>query len=169
MNFGITFRNNYNGIKTVDGLDYSTMRQTAEEIFTRAQRSSVLTSEDLSKFNRVDNGLDLYSGKINAEVVKSLSLQNAGQNVQLNKEVLGKIQYLNAQAAKIAAQSYLKNSDGKIPVNPNDTVSNAEREHAPLPNTTELFNIANLAKDRESSGGNPFSANSNKHNSHENN
>jgi len=164
MNFDITLRNNYNGIRTVDGLDYATMKATAQEIFTRAQKNSVLSEADLSRFNRIEKGLDLYSGKLGTDVAREISLQNSGKNIQLNQELQAKIQYLNMQAAKIAAQGQGKNIDGKIPVNPNDMVSNAERTHAPLPETTDFFNITNLNKDRNS-GGNPFSANANRNKS----
>ncbi len=160
MNFGITFRNNKEyGLNTVDGLDYSSIRTTAQEIFTRAnQNNYVLSQTDLSKFTRVDKGLDLYNGKVDTNLAREISLQNSGKNVQLNNEALEQIQYLNAQAAQIAGQSITKNIDGKIPVNPNDTVSNAERAYAPLPNTTQFFSIDNLTKDKSSSN-NPFSAN----------
>ena len=157
MNFDITLRNNYESIKTVDGLDYASIKATAQEIFNRAKSNSVLSESDLSKFTRAEKGIDLYNGKIGTDVAREISLLNSGKTVQLDKAVQAQIQYLNTQAAKIAAQSYVRNIDGKIPVNPNDAVSNAERAYAPLPETTDLFNISNLSKDGNSSG-NPFSA-----------
>lgn len=160
MNFGITLGNYEYGKKNVEGIDYSAIRETSQEIFARAARKdNVLNNVDLSKFNRVDKGLDLYSGKVDANLAKAISLQNAGKNVQLNNEALSQIQYLNLQAAKIANQNPYKEVEGKIPVNPNDAVSNSEREYAPLPNTTQFFDIDNLARNKQQSNGNPFSAN----------
>lgn len=160
MNFGITLGNYEYGKKNVEGIDYSAIRETSQEIFARAsRRNNALNNVDLSKFNRVDKGLDLYSGRVDANLAKAISLQNAGKNVQLSNEVLTQIQYLNMQAAKIANQNPYKEVEGKIPVNPNDAVANSEREYAPLPNTTQFFDIDNLARNKQQSSGNPFSSN----------
>ncbi len=161
MAFGITFNKNpYINVSNSGSIDNSTIREVAQEIFGRAETKSVaLNNIDLSKFNRPNVGLDLYNGNVNPDVAKNISLQSAGQNVSLNREVLANIQYLNTQAAKAIHETPTKNMNGKIHVNANDTVSNGERAYAPLPNTTTFFNTANTAKDKQG-GGNPFYGNS---------
>jgi len=152
MNFGITNSNNYVHLyKTVDGLDYSAIKETSAEILSRAQKTdNTLNQIDLSKFTRADNGLNLYDGSLNSDATINLSLQNSGHGINLNNDTLASIKYLNTQAA---GDVISKNLDGKIvPMNEN-TVANVQ-------NTSQTQKISETSKINsiEHENGNPFSA-----------
>jgi len=159
MTFGITFNNAYTVAPKFSGIDQPVVKEVAQEILARAgAKSGALSTVDLSKFNRPDTGMDLYNGNVTPDVAKNIALQNSGQNVSLNREVQANIQYLNTQAAKAAFETPAKNMEGKINAQPNESISNSERAHAPLPNSTTFFDISNLSKDSDGNG-NPFYAN----------
>ena len=84
-------------------------------LFANSQTKSVDISEkfNLSKFNRPELGVDLYSSKINAQQANEIAINNSGLNVQLNQNFVANVQYLNTQAALNNAQKFQQNVDGK--------------------------------------------------------
>jgi len=153
MSIGINYLNyNYN-----TGIDKASVAQVTGEIFNRAAAKTVdLNTADLSKFRRADLGVDLYSNRTSIEVQREIAIANAGINVSESKAAAAASTYLNAQAA---ALNYSNNTgktiEGKLAFQVNETEAMSLKEIFSLPNTTELFNIANMDKDKK--GSNPFS------------
>ena len=129
---------------------------TTQILNTPAETKSVdLDSLNLSKFNRVDLGVDLYSKQTSAQEATQIAARNADLDVNMNSQkFINSIQYLNSLAAVNAHQA-TKQADGKFVV-PQTTDNQVNmREVFALPKAAELFESQNLSKDKR--GSNPFS------------
>lgn len=150
MSFGIT-----NLTANRNYVDISSINEVTKQIFTKADEKTFDYSKaDLTKFRRPELGLDLYSGRTNIETSKQIAVRNAGLDINLNENFIANIQYLNTQAA-MTTQKTTKNVEGKLIAPVAEGEAAQQREVAPLPKSVELFNTANLNKDKR--GSNPFS------------
>jgi len=146
MSLSVSYNQNFrSGIDTA-----STVKEVAQQIFNKSSVKSVdLSTLDLTKFNRVSLGMDLYSGKVDSATARQIAMSNSSMQVNLNESALNSVQYLNNEAFK----SVLKNVDGKIAVaETKETVKSEARFQ--LPSFSSLTKAFDLGKDKN--GSNPF-------------
>ena len=133
------------------GIDRSVLKEVSQEIMKRAAAKSGSYTASTSSFNNVfrpqDIGIDLYSGRVDAQTQRQIALNNSGLNIQLNNEVLNSIKYLNTQAA----QNIQKNVEGKITIALNESQAQAPRSEA----GAKFNSIISLAAGKDKHGSNP--------------
>lgn len=132
------------------GIDTAALKEVTQAIFKRAEsKTSDLSSLDLTKFNRVDLGMDLYSGKVDASTARKVAMTNSGMQVALSENTLASIKFLANEASK----SILKNVEGKIAPAVNEEAPKATKVVS-FTEFGKLIKTADLGQDRNSS--NPF-------------
>lgn len=133
------------------GIDRSVLKEVSQEILKRAAAKNGQYNTSNSSFNTVFNaqniGIDLYSGRVDAQTQRQIALNNSGLNVQLNQEVLNSIKYLNTQAA----QNIQKNVEGKITVALNESQGQGQRAET----ATKFNSIISLGTSKDKHGSNP--------------
>lgn len=138
----------YNQINS--GIDTLALKEVAKQIFQRADaKTSDLSNFDLTKFNRVTLGTDLYSGKVDVSTARQIAITNSGMQINLSAGALASLSFLNAQASK----ALLQNVDGKINVAETKEASEKTKTSA-LPSFGRLVETADLDSDKR--GSNPF-------------
>lgn len=138
----------YNQINS--GIDTAALREVTKNIFQRANaQNSVLAKADLTKFNRVTIGTDLYSGKVDASTANQIAMTKTGMQVNLSENALNCLKYLNSEASK----SIFKAVDGKIAV-PETKEITEKQNVVKLPTFGKLVETADL--DSNKNGSNPF-------------
>lgn len=131
------------------GIDTASLKEVTQQIFQRASgKTADLSSLDLSKFNRVSLGTDLYSGKVDSSTARQIAITNSGMQVSLSENALNSLKYLSSEASK----SIFQNVDGKINVQTTPEIS--QRQTNGLPVFGHLTEAANLDSDKR--GSNPF-------------
>jgi len=132
------------------GIDVASLKEVTQQIFNKSTVKSVdLSTLDLTKFNRVTLGMDLYAGKVDSATARQIAMSNSSMQVKLNQGALNSVQYLNNEACK----SILKNVDGKITVaETKETIKSEGRFQ--LPSFSSLTKAFDLGKDKN--GSNPF-------------
>lgn len=130
------------------GLDAASIKEVTQQIFQRANaKNSALSSIDLTQFNRVALGTDLYSGKVDSSTARQIALTNSGMQVTLSNDALDSLKYLNSQAS----QSIFKSTDAKVSV----AISEADTDKTTsLPTFGRLTETTDLDSDKK--GSNPF-------------
>ena len=152
MSLNIT---NYTSRINSPAIDVQAVKDITSQIFDAKSTQSVeLDNLNLSKFKRVDLGLDLYSKRTNAEVASQVAIRNAGIDVKLNQNFISNIQYLNSQAAQTTHKAS-KEVEGKIVLPLTEDNQANLREVFALPKSAQIFESQNLNKDKR--GSNPFS------------
>lgn len=152
MSLNIT---NYTSRINSQAIDAKAVKDITSQIFNAQDTQAVnLDNLNLSKFNRVDLGLDLYNARTNAAQATQVAIRNAGIDVNLNQNFVANVQYLNSQAAQ-SVHKTSKEVEGKIvlPLTEDNQVN--LREVFALPKAAQLFEAQNLNKDKR--GSNPFS------------
>ena len=141
-------------------IDKSMVKEVTENIFSRSQTKNVDISEkfNLSKFNRPELGVDLYSNKVDSQKAIQISMRNSGLDIQLNQNFAANLQYLNTQAALNNTQKFQQNIDGKIPVAATEAEKNEIKSNFSMPKTIQILSSAETNKDKR--GSNPFSMSS---------
>ncbi len=117
-------------------------------------KSVNLDTLDLTKFRRVDLGVDLYNAKTDSGLATQVAVRNAGLDVNLNQNFIANVQYLNSQAAQSAFEVG-KKVEGKIAIPLSEDKESGLREVFALPKSTDIVSTQNLNKDKR--GSNPFS------------
>ena len=144
MSLNVSYSQNIN-----KGIDSTALREVTQQIFNRAESKTLdLTALDLSKFKRVDLGMDLYSGKVDSSVAREVAMAK-GMQVSLNETTLATIKFLNRKASEVA----LKNIDGKINPSVNEEAPKTKNVFQ-LPQFSQLVKTSDLNKDKN--GSNPF-------------
>lgn len=152
MNLNVT---NYTSRINTQAIDAKAVKDLTSQILDSKDTQTVnLDNLNLSKFNRVDLGLDLYSARTNAEKATQVAIRNAGLDVSLNQNFVANVQYLNAQAAQGIHQT-TKDAENKITLPVNEDNKANLREVFALPKSAQVFESQNLNKDKR--GSNPFS------------
>ena len=140
----------YNRIN--NGIDTAALKEVTQQIFQRANAgnsSSALSGLDLTKFNRVNQGTDLYGSKVDASTASQIAMTKTGMQVNLSENALNSLRYLSSEASK----SVMKNADGKISIP--ETKEITERQQATRVGIFgKLTETADLGSDRR--GSNPF-------------
>lgn len=133
---GLNIGANYNSI-----IDAQALTRVTEKILNPEKQVSVDVSKlDLSKFNRVSLGTDLYAARTNTEVALQTAKAATDFDVNLSKAFSANVQYLNAAAAQ---------SLFAVPNSEKTVTAQAVKASANVDETS------NLNKDRR--GSNPFS------------
>lgn len=132
------------------GIDTAALREVTQEIFKRAEsKTADLSSLDLTKFNRANIGMDLYSGKVDSAVARQVAMTNSGMEVALNENAVASLKFLNSEASKSIFQSV----EGKMAPAVNEETS-ATKKTFQLPNFSQLVKTSDLSQDKR--GSNPF-------------
>lgn len=136
--------------KLTSGLDVASLREVTQQIFQRANtQNSVLANADLTKFNRVTLGTDLYSGKVDASTARQIAMTNSGMQVNLSDNALNSLKYLSGEASK----SIFKAVEGKVTVAETKEITE-KKNVVSLPSFGRLTETADLGSDKQ--GSNPF-------------
>ena len=132
------------------GIDTTVLKEVTQQIFKRAESKSVdLSSLDLTKFNRADLGMDLYSGKVDSSVARQVAMTSAGMQVNLNENTIASLKFLNSEASK----SIFKVVEGKIAPTVNEETTKVKNNFE-LPKFSQLIKTSDTGKDKN--GSNPF-------------
>ncbi len=135
-------------------IDSSALAKVTEQIFKPSgeQQQTVDVSKlDLSKFNRVNIGTDLYSARTNGEVALQAAKTAADFDIKLSPEFNKNIQYLNSQAAQSLFTT--KENNGKVVITV-DNVEKVDQDKIVLA-ASQVVETKDLNKDKK--GSNPFS------------
>ena len=140
----------YNQIQQ-SGIDTTALKTVTQQIFQKsgAKVNSVLANNDLTQFNRVSLGTDLYSGKVQASTANQIAMNKVDYQVNLSDNAVASLKYLNSQAS----QSVFKTVEGKITLPEVQEVS-TEKKSFKLPSFGQLVETADLGSDKQ--GSNPF-------------
>ena len=145
MSLNVAYNQNINR-----GIDTVALKEVTQAIFQRAgAKTSDLSSFDLTKFNRGDLGMDLYSGRIDASTARQVAMTNSGLQVNLSENGLASLKFLANEASK----SILKNVEGKMTPAVNEETPRLQKSIS-LPKFTELVKTSDLSQDKN--GSNPF-------------
>ena len=136
-------------------VNLSSLEEVTNKILERsgvkATTNNTSLNIDYSKFNRIDQGIDLYNPKTDINVQRQIASANSSlNNVNINTS------YFNAQAAAAlySPSNIVKNIEGRMTIGISEGEVQQLREVVPLPKSTQVFNTANLSKDKR--GSNPF-------------
>lgn len=138
-------------------IDTQNVSEVTKQIFSNAQTKSVQANQsiaekfDLSKFKRIDLGLEVYGKQITAERANQIAVRQAGLDIKLNQGVLANVQYLNTQAALSAVKDVTSSVNGKIHTQVNVNEVDSKREVVALPKSSNVFDVASLSKDKTGS------------------
>ncbi len=133
-------------------IDAQALTRVTEQILNSEKQSAVDVSKlDLSKFNRVSLGTDLYAARTNTETALQASKAATDFDVNLSKAFSANVQYLNSVAAQSLFTS--RENTGKVVIH----VENTEKTliESALQASSNVSETSNLNKDRK--GSNPFS------------
>lgn len=144
-------------IGSVNGADYSkiidknALANVTEKILNPDNEKTVdVASLNLSKFNRVNIGTDLYSGKTDFDVALQAAKAKTDFDVNLSQGFNSKVQYLNSVAAQSMFTS--KENTGKVVISV-DNFQNVN-ENEIIIETSHISDTKELSKDKR--GSNPF-------------
>ncbi len=139
-----------NNVKPI--IDSNALARVTEKILNPNNDKSIDISKlDLSKFNRVSLGTDLYASNTNGELALQAAKTAADFDLNLSKAFSSNVQYLNSQAAQSLFTS--KENNGKL-VLPSENI-NTVTEKIIAEETSSVSETYNTNKDRK--GSNPFS------------
>lgn len=137
-------------------IDNSAVKDITSQILNRETTNTVdLNTLDLSKFRRVDLGVDLYSPRTDAQKATQIAVRNSGLDVNLNQNFIANVQFLNSQAAQSIHKTVSKQAEAQVIVPVGEDSNVSLREVFALPKGAEVFASQNLNKDKR--GSNPFS------------
>ena len=146
-------------------IDTNNINEVSNRIFVNAQNKSIdMSNFDLSKFKRVDLGLEVYTRQISAERATQIAVRQSGLDINLTQNFAANVKYLNTQAALSLNKDMSKNiMSGKVHTQVNMTEVDNTREVFALPKSSNIFDIASLNKDKSGSDGTSyFQQNNNK-------
>jgi hypothetical protein len=147
LNVGYISSNN----AQVSKIDAEALNRVKEQIFNPSNDKSIDVSKlDLSKFNRVSLGTDLYAERTNGEVALKAAKAATDFGVNFSNAFSSQVQYLNSQAAQSLFTS--KENSGKVVVGVDNTQPTLGTEA--IIASAEIDNINNLDKNKK--GHNPF-------------
>ncbi len=133
-------------------LDPQAFSRVKEQILNPNNDKTIDVSKlDLSKFNRVNIGTDLYAEKTNGEVALKAAKAATDFGVQFSSNFNANIQYLNSQAAQGLFTS--KENNGKVIINVDNTQPLTGNEAVTA--SSHVVESQNMKQDKR--GQNPFS------------
>ena len=137
-------------------IDTAALREVTKQIFNRANAgntSSALANADLTKFNRISLGKDLY--KVDAAQSNKIAMANSNININLSDKAVNSLKYLN----NIASASIFNKVEGKMTL-PEVQATVEKQASAIRPMFGKLTETAEMDADKK--GSNPFYQNLNK-------
>ena len=145
-------------------IDTQNVNEVSNKIFVNAQSKSVdMSNFDLSKFKRVDLGLEVYTRQISAEKATQIAVRQSGLDINLTQNFAANVKYLNTQAALNLNKDMSKSvMTGKVHTQINTTETDNAREVVALPKSSNIFDIASLNKDKSGSDGTSYFKRNNK-------
>lgn len=133
-------------------IDSQALARVTEQILNPNNSQTVDVSKlDLSKFNRVNIGTDLYSARTNGDVALQASKAATDFDVNLSKSFSANVQYLNSQAAQSLFTS--KENNGLIAFSVDNTQKVTEDQVVLA--SSQVTETKDMNKDKR--GSNPFS------------
>ena len=133
-------------------IDVQALAKVTEQILNpNSQKSVDVASLDLSKFNRVSLGTDLYAARTNGDVALQASKAATDFGVNLSQNFAQNVQYLNAQAAQSLFS--VKETNGLAAFTADNI--NKVSENEMIIASTQVNETKDMNKDRR--GSNPFS------------
>lgn len=132
-------------------IDSNALARVSEKILTPKEQTVDVSKLNLSKFNRVSLGTDLYAERTNTNTALQASKAATDFGVNLSQSFNANVQYLNSQAAQSLFTS--KENTGKIAI----AVEQAQQvdEQQVVLETSQVLETKNMNKDKR--GSNPFS------------
>lgn len=133
-------------------IDSQALARVSEQILNPNNEKTIDVSKlDLSKFNRVSLGTDLYAARTNGQVALQASKAATDFGLTFSQNFNANVQYLNSQAAQSLFTS--KENLGKVVISV-DNVANTKTENEVFVASTQILESQNLDKDKK--GSNPF-------------
>ena len=133
-------------------IDSQALAKVTEQILNPNNQKTVdVANLDLSKFNRVSLGTDLYAARTNGDVALQASKAATDFGVNLSQNFAQNVQYLNAQAAQSLFS--IKETNGLAAFTADNI--NKVSENEMIVAATQVNETKDMNKDRR--GSNPFS------------
>ena len=149
-------------------IDTQNVNEVANKIYVNAQNKTIdMSNLDMSKFKRVDLGLEVYTRQISAEKATQIAIRQSGFDLSLTQNFAANVKYLNTQAALSNNKDLSNKMTGKIHTQINQTETDNSREVFSLPKSSNIFDIASLNKDKSGSDGTSYFKQNNKKDSQE--
>lgn len=153
---GINLGSTYFVNSAKPAIDSSALAKVTEQILKpsgeQAQTQTVDVSKlNLSKFNRVNIGTDLYSARTSGEEALKAAKTATDFNIKFSPEFAKNVQYLNSQAAQSLFTT--RENNGKVVITV-DNVEKVDQDKIVLA-TSQVAKTEDLNKDKK--GSNPFS------------
>ena len=142
----------------IRSIDTTNVNEVANRIFVNAQNKQIdMSNFDLSKFKRVDLGLEVYTRQISAEKATQIAVRQSGLDISLTQNFAANVKYLNTQAALSTTNDMSKSvMTGKVHTQVNVSDVDSSREVVALPKSNNIFNIASMNKDKSGSDGTSY-------------
>lgn len=148
LNIGSLNSNNF----AKPAIDTQALAKVTEQIFnpSAAEKTVDVSTLDLSKFNRVKLGTDLYAERTNGDLALKAAKAATDFGLNFSKEFNANIQYLNSQAAQGLFTS--KENNGKVAVGIDNV--NDVKESKVVIAASQVNEMNQMDKDKK--GSNPF-------------
>lgn len=145
MSLSVSYKQNIG-----NGIDTASLKEVTQQIFQRANgQNSALANFDLTKFNRVNLGTDLYSTRTDVATARQIAITNSGMDISLSEKAVNSLRYLSSEASK----SIFKTIEGKVAIATTEEI--AQKQSIPeKPVFGKLTETADLDSDKK--GSNPF-------------
>ena len=142
----------------IRSIDTANVNEVANRIFVNAQNKQIdMSNFDLSKFKRVDLGLEVYTRQISGEKAKQIAVRQSGMDINLTQNFASNVKYLNTQAAMNVNKDMSKNlMTGKVHTQVSTNNTDTAREVFELPKSSNIFSIASMDKDKSGSEGTTY-------------
>lgn len=145
MSLNVSYNQNFRS-----GIDTAAIKEVTQKIFQKASTKTVdLSTLDLTKFNRVTLGTDLYSGKVDASTASQIAMTKNGMQVNLSEKALNSLKYLSSEASK----SVFSAVEGKVTL-PEVKEAVEKKQTFKMPTFGRLTEATDLNSDKN--GSNPF-------------
>ena len=149
MGLNVGYLNNANSVRPI--IDSQALSRVSEQILNPNKEQTIDVSKlDLSKFNRVSLGTDLYAARTNGEVALQASKAVTDFGVNLSTTFNSNIQYLNSQAAQSLFTSKENNPQTAFSI---ENTQKAPEDQVVLA-SSQVAETKNMNKDKR--GSNPF-------------
>ena len=133
-------------------IDTQALTEVTQRILNPNNENTVDVSKlDLSKFNRINLGTDLYAKRTSSEAALEISRSKVDFDVNLSKDFQANVQYLNSQAAQSLFTS--KENGTKVVISI-DSLQNVNEQQI-IVASSQVSETQNMNKDKR--GSNPFS------------
>lgn len=149
---GLNVASVYSANYSKPAIDVQALAKVTEQILNPNNEKNVDVSKlNLSKFNRVSIGTDLYAENTRNDVALKAAKAATDFDVNFSKAFTANVQYLNSQAAQSLFTS--KENNGRVAINVDNTEKISEKEI--VAELAQVMQSKDLDKDKR--GSNPFS------------